>query len=175
MIETIQRWGGVLVRPRATFEAVAATPPPPRAERGWRSWIRPSTGWDGVWLTLLFVLGSQVERVTEALARFLATDSVLILLNGLLMAVLAPLLVGLLVEGLVGAQRARYRHLPLVPLVLAATVGNIIRQQGFVWPGPALLPEIVGTLWAASLAVYVRQTIPPDPKRRTQAPKGAEA
>ena len=126
-VRALKRYGGILIRPRATL-----------LELG------PEEGrWDGWILIALFVLGSQIERVTETIARFEVFRSFLVLLNGLALAVLTPILVGFMVEGIVGAARRRYRHLPLVALVVIATIGNLLRQQGVVWPGPRYLPEML--------------------------------
>lgn len=148
----ITRWGGILVRPRATLARLG-----PREGR-----------FDGWWLGGLFVLGSQLEHIAETFARYQAFRSFWLLVNGLALALLTPLLVGLLVEGLVGAARSRYRHLPLVALVLVATAANLLRQQGVVLPGPRYLPELLGTLWAAGLGLWIRKTVPPPPEPDTQ-------
>jgi hypothetical protein len=78
----------------------------------------------------------------------------------LAISLLTPLLAGLLVESLVGSARSRYRHLPLVALVVVTIVGNLLRQQGVVLPGPRYLPEMLGTVWAAGLALWIRKSIP---------------
>jgi hypothetical protein len=144
LVAAMQRWGGILIQPRATLAALGP-------EQGRYDW----------WLLAgLFVLGSQVEHLTAAVARFQAFRSVLVLVNALAISLLTPLLVGLLVESLVGSARSRYRHLPLVALVLIASVANLARQQGVVLPGPHYLPEMLGAAWAAGLALWIRKTIP---------------
>lgn len=140
----LDRFGGILVRPRATLEALG----PGEGRRDW--WV----------LAGLFVLGSQIEHLTEAIARYQAFRSFWLLVNGFALALLTPLLVGLLVESIVGAGRSRYRYLPLVALVLVATVANLLRQQGVVIPGPRYLPEMIGALWAAGLGVWIRKAMP---------------
>jgi hypothetical protein len=140
----LQRWGGVLVRPRATLEALGP-------EDGKHDW------W---WLAGLFVLGSQIQQLTETVARYQVFRSFLMLVNGFAIALLTPLLVGMIVESIVGQQRARYRHLPLVALVAVTVVANLLRQQGVELPGPRLAPEIVGTLWAAGLGIWIRKALP---------------
>jgi hypothetical protein len=140
----MQRWGGILIQPRATLETLGP-------EQGRHDW----------WLLAgLFVLGSQVQHLTEAVARFQAFRSVLVLVNALAISLLTPLLVGLLVEGLVGGARNRYRHLPLVALVAVTVVANLLRQQGVLLPGPRYLPEMLGTLWAAGLGLWIRKAMP---------------
>jgi hypothetical protein len=143
-LAAMQRWGGILIQPRATLTRLTD-------HEGRYDW----------WLLAgLFVLGSQVQHLTEAVARFQAFRSVLVFVNALAISLLTPLLVGLLVEGLVGSARSRYRHLPLVALVLVTVVANLLRQQGVVLPGPRYLPEILGTLWAAGLGLWIRRSIP---------------
>jgi hypothetical protein len=143
-LAAMQRWGGILIQPRATLTTLGPEP-------GRHDW------WP---LAVLFVLGSQVQHLTEAVARFQAFRSVLLLVNALAISLLTPLLVGLLVEGLVGGARSRYRHLPLVALVAVTVVANLLRQQGVALPGPRYLPEILGTLWAAGLGLWIRKAIP---------------
>lgn len=144
VMATMQRWGGILIQPRATLTALGP-------EHGRYDW----------WLLAgLFVLGSQVQHLTEAVARFQAFRSVLVLINALAISLLTPLLVGLLVEGLVGSTRSRYRHLPLVALVAVTVVANLLRQQGVLLPGPRYLPEMLGTLWAAGLGLWIRKAMP---------------
>ena len=146
-LAALQRWGGILIQPRATLTALGQ-----QSDRvGRYDW----------WLHAgLFVLGSQIEHLPAAIARFQAFRSVLVLVNALALSLLTPLLVGLLVESLVGGARSRYRHLPLVALVVAATVGHLLHQQGVVLPGPRYLAEILGTVWAAGLALWIRKAIP---------------
>lgn len=157
MQETLQRWGGILIRPRVTLEALASSP--------------PAVGkWDGWLLAVVFVVGSQVERLTATVARFELFQSYWLLLNGLALALLTPLLVSFLTEGVVGAKRARYRHLPLAALVAASTVGKLLAQLGVELPGPTFIAEIVGTVWAGGLAVWIRRKMPelePEPELNT--------
>lgn len=145
-LAALRRFGGILISPRATLLA-----------------LDPAEGrWDGWVLAALFVLGSQIDRLTEAIARFEVFRSGWVLLNALALALLTPLLVGLMVEGVVGAARARTRHLPVTALVLSATVGNLLRQQGVSLPGPHYLPEILGTAWALGLGFWIRKRMPPE-------------
>ncbi len=144
----LQRYGGILIRPRSTLLGLG-----------------PDEGrYDGWILAALFVLGGQVERVAETIARFEVFRSFWLLLNGFALALLTPILVGFMVEGIVGIARSRYRHLPLVALVLVATIGNLLRQQGVVWPGPRYLPEMLGLVWSVGLAVWIRKRLPAQPE-----------
>ena len=140
----LRRWGGILVRPRRTLEALA-----------------PGEGKaDGVALAALFVVGSQLQNLAHAAAQFTVLGSYLNLFGSFARSLLTPLMVALLVESLMGVKRARYRNLPLVPLVLISTLGNLARQQGLALPGPSFMPELVGTAWAAGLAVWIRRAMP---------------
>lgn len=150
--EALERWGGILIRPGATLRRLGV-------DEG---------KWDGWLLSALFVLGSQIQRLVETVAKFEAVRSYSLLLNGFALALLTPILVGLLVEGVVGAARSRYRNLPLVPLVLVATVGNLLRQQGVELPGPRYLPEMLGAAWGLGLAVWIRRSLPPESKAGTK-------
>lgn len=148
----LERFGGILLRPKATLARL-------HADEGRR---------DGWVLVGLFVLGSQIERLTETVARFEVFRSVLLLFNGLALALLTPVLVGFMVEGVIGAARSRYRHLPLVALVLLATLGNLLRQQGVTLPGPRYLPEMLGAAWALGLAWWIRKRMPAAPTEDAQ-------
>jgi hypothetical protein len=112
----------------------------------------------------LYVVGSQIQRLTEAVAKFEVIGSFAMLFNAIAIALLAPVLVALLVEGLVGANRARYRNLPIAALVLVATIGTLLRSFHVTLPGPTYLPEMLGTLWAAALAIWIRKTMPVEPE-----------
>jgi peroxiredoxin len=156
--DAVQRFGGILIRPKATLLGL-------RADEGRH---------DGWVLAGLFVLGSQIERLAEAVARFEVFRSVLLLFNGFALALLTPVLVGFMVEGVVGASRSRFRHLPLVALVVVATLGNLLRQQGVALPGPRYLPEMIGAAWALLLALWIRKRMPADasgPPQRETGPR----
>ena len=156
----LERYGGVLVRPRATLEALE------EGEGRYDWWV----------LAAVFVLGSQIEHLAETVARFEAFASWWLLVNGFAIALLTPLLVSLVVESIVGAGRSRYRHLPLVALVWVATLANLLRQQGVVLPGPRYMPEMIGAVWAAGLGVWIRAKLPAEIRQREagSAQDGAE-
>jgi hypothetical protein len=150
MLAAIQRWGGILVLPRRTLEGLRDGP--------------VGLGrFDGWWLMGLYLVGSQIQRLIEAVAKFEVLGSYAMLFNAIAIALLAPVLVMLLVEGLVGVQRSRYRNLPIAALVAVATLGTLLRQLHVDVPGPTYLPEMLGTFWAAGLAIWIRNEMPADP------------
>lgn len=151
----LARYGGILLRPRATVAALD-----PRVG-GWDEWI----------LTGLYVLGSQVGRVAEALASVAALglgSGVLILASGVGRAVLPPILVSVLVDSLLGRARGYRRGVFIVPLVLVAALARLAAQQGVRLPGPTYMPELVAAVWCAALALFTRSAVP------KQAPADAE-
>ena len=156
IVRALQRYGGVILRPRATLEGLA----PEEGRYDW--WI----------LALLFVIGSQLDHLTETAARFLVFDSFWLLVNGLAIALLTPLFVGLAVESIVGQARERYRHLPLAALVLVACCANLLRAAGLQLPGPRLLPEMLGAAWALGLAGWIRAKMPAEPAKSGEASGG---
>jgi hypothetical protein len=151
MFAAIARWGGILVHPRRTLDALREAP-------------HGLGRFDGWWLMGLYVVGSQIQRLTEALAKFEVLGSFAMLFNAIAVALLAPVLVALLVEGLVGVERSRHRNLPIAALVVVSTIGTLLRSFHVDLPGPTYLPEMLGTLWAAGLAIWIRKTMPAEPE-----------
>jgi hypothetical protein len=147
MRSALERWGGILVVPRRTLAALRDDP--------------PGVGrFDAWWLMGMYVAGSQIQRLTEAVAKFEVIGSYPMLFNAIAIALLAPVMVALLVEGLVGANRARFRNLPIAALVFVATIGTLLRSLHVDLPGPTYLPEMLGTSWAAALAIVIRKSMP---------------
>lgn len=165
-LAAIARWGGILVEPRRTLEALRDSASRSPATEGASGLGR----FDGWWLMGLYVIGSQIQRLTEAVAKFEVLGSFAMLFNALAIALLAPVLVALLVEGLVGVQRARYRNLPIAALVAVSTIGTLLRSFHVTLPGPTYLPEILGTLWAGGLAIWIRKTMPAEPEPQEAKP-----
>jgi hypothetical protein len=60
----------------------------------------------------------------------------------------------------------------LVALVLVATVGNLLRQQGVVWPGPRYLPEMLGLVWTVGIAIWIRSRMPALEPAKTEVERG---
>lgn len=147
MLRALARYGGILVRPRATVAALD-----PREGR-WDEWV----------LTLLYVAGSQVGRVAEALASVAAvgfSNGALVLASVVGRAVLPPILVSVLVDSLLGRARGYRRGLFIAPLVLISTLGRVLALNGFRLPGPAFMPELVGAIVCAAVAFVVRGSVP---------------
>jgi hypothetical protein len=140
-MRALWRYGGVLVQPRATARAL-------RADEGRH---------DGLVLGTLYLLGVGTLEVLRgvAMARVMAD------LGGLLMLVaavgrglVAPIVVLVACEVVLGRARSHRRGLMLVPLVVVATLAHEAAAQGL--PVRALLPEIVGGLLSVALAWWVR-------------------
>lgn len=143
----LARYGGILLRPRATVAALD-----PRVGT-WDEWI----------LTLLYVLGSQVGRVAEAIASVAAVglgNGILVLASGVGRAVLPPILVSVLVDSLLGRARGYRRGVFIVPLVLIASLARLGVQAGVRFPGPSYMPELVAAVACAGLALYARSAVP---------------
>ncbi len=148
MLAALRRYGGILVRPRATVAA-----------------LDPQVGsWDEWVLTALFVLGSQAERMAEAVASVAAIglgNGALILASAAGRAVLPPILVSVLVDALLGRSRGYRRGVVVVPLVLVASAARLASHAGIFMPGPSFMPEAIGAAWCAVLALWIRSAVPP--------------
>lgn len=159
------RWGGFLLRPRATVAAL------PHAV-GRR---------DGAVFLLLFAVGVHLLPLGDALADFLAMaalSALPALLGGFV--VLIPWLVATLaVEAILGPARAHRAALCLLPMLLLLTLARLLAGLGLPLPVPKYTLEIAGALLAAGLAVYVRPAVhlsdepgpsaPPPPRRAALA------
>jgi hypothetical protein len=142
----LDRWGGWLVRPRVH----AATVRPGDARR------------DVIALALLYAIGTSVYPMVEAFASLWAIRDV----NALLpfaaeigRIVLAPLLVLVAVETVLGSARSYQRAAGLLPLVIVGTAAHAARQLGWSIPGGAYVPDIVGGLLGVGLAWWIRESI----------------
>lgn len=161
----LARYGGILLRPRSTVAALD-----PRVGT-WDEWI----------LTVLYVLGSQVGRIAQALASVAAVglgNGILVLASGVGRAVLPPILVSVLVDSLLGRARGYRRGVFIVPLVTIASAARLAAQQGLRLPGPSYLPELVAAVVCAGLALYARSAVPveePDAKADAPAKDAEEA
>jgi L-lactate permease len=144
----LDRFGGWLVRPRAH----AAT-------------IHPDDGrWDAVVLGVLYAVGTSVYPIVEAVAALLAVrdfGGLLAFATALGRVVIAPLLVLVAVETVLGPARSYQRAAGLLPLVIVGTAAHAARQFGWSVPGGAFAPDIVGGLLGIALAWWIRDAIAP--------------
>lgn len=143
----LARWGGLLVAPRHTLRAL------PAGRVG---------AWDGVWLTLAYVLGAQLSRLADGVAAVAAMGLInggLVLLQAVGRSLLPPIMVLFLVETLLGSERAHRRGVFLAPLVFAVVAAKLAAQLGAPLSGPSFVPDLVGAVWSAALAVALRHEV----------------
>ncbi len=147
-LRALDRWGGLLVRPRTT------------AAR-----LHPAEGERDTWaLGLLYLLGSEVYGLVEAVAGFAAMkdSSSLMMLGGqLAWALVPPLLTLVVAETLLGPARAYRRAVALLPLVVIGAVAHALRQQGVTLPAPSWAVEVIGGSAGVALAGWIRGAVPP--------------
>ena len=148
----LSRWGGMLWRPRAHAAELAAAEGPR----------------DGLWLGLLYLVGTSVYALVAGLADALAVRN----LGGLIMfgstlarALVVPILVLVAGEAVLGAERSHRRGLGLLPLVILGTAAHTLRQLGIATPGPSWLPDAVGGVLGVALVWWIRDAVAP----RTEA------
>lgn len=144
-LAALARWGGLLLRPRATVAAL-----PHAAGRR-----------DGALFLLLYAAGAHLLPIGDAVADFLALASLSalpVLLSGL--AAVVPWLVATLgVEALLGPQRAHRAALCLLPMLLLVTAGRLLAGLGHPVPLPRYGLDILGALLAGGLALWLRPAI----------------
>lgn len=146
LLRALWRYGGLLWRPRATMRALS-----------------PDEGrWDGLVLGALYFLcvGTLEALKGVAMARVTAD------LGGLLMLVasvgrvlVAPIVVLVACETVLGRARSHRRGLMLLPLLVVAALLHEAAAQGM--PVRSLVPEIAGGLLCLALAWWVRPAIAP--------------
>ena len=140
----LTRTGGVLVAPRAS-SALGSE------EEG---------RFDATIGVCLFVLGSQLVHLVEAAAAVQAMPNwsgVTVFASALARAILPPILALFLFDSLLGTSHVRLRGRLLAPLVACATAAHLLVNAGYVVPGPAWAPEVVGIVWGAALAFFLRR------------------
>lgn len=147
VIAALDRWGGLLVAPRAT----AARTGPDQGRH------------DGLILTVVYLLGTELYGVMEAVAGLVALKNLgaLVMIGAQLgRALLAPILAVVVAETLLGPARAHRRAAVLLPLVFLGSVTHALRQQGLALPGPSWVPEAVGAALGVALVWWIRDAVP---------------
>ena len=146
LLRALWRYGGMLTRPRATARAL-------RADEG---------RFDGLVLGVLYVLCVG----TLELLRGVAMARVTLDLGGLLMLVsalgrvlVAPIVVLVACEAVLGRARSHRRGLLLLPLLVVAALAHEAAAHGVMVR--ALVPEIAGGLLCVALAWWVRPELEP--------------
>lgn len=143
VLRALQRWGGALLAPRRT---VAALHP----DEGQR---------DGLWLGVLYVVGTSLYPMSKAIATVLSTGSLIALASGVARVLLTPIVVTVLTETLLGGRRSHRGGLALVPLVVVGTIAHILAVSRLPTL-TGLWPDIVGALAAGALALWMRPAVP---------------
>jgi len=146
LLRALWRYGGLLWRPRATARALA-----------------PDEGrWDGLVLGLLYVacVGTLDVLKGVAMARVTADlGGLLMLVSAVGRVLVAPIVVLVACETVLGRSRSHRRGLLLLPLVVVAAVAHEAAARGM--HVPALAPEIAGGLLSILLAWWVRPELAP--------------
>ncbi len=151
MFALLQRYGGILLRPRTTIRSLA-----------------PGDGAiDGLVLVILYGLGAKLEPLAHGVANFQASQglSAVVALALGLVAFLPWVLTTLLVELTLGRDRTERTELCKVPLLVCAAGAGLADHLGATLPGPVYLPELLGAAWAVGLAAWVRADIITDEKK----------
>ena len=149
MTEALGRIGGYLLGPRAHAAVV-----------------EPGAGrWDAVLLGALYAVGTSIYPIAESLASLWAVRNwggVVTVAAALGRALIAPVLLLVIVETVLGSTRAYQRAAGLLPLVLVATAAHAARQMGWALPGGPYMPEILGGLLGVGLAFWIKPAIVPE-------------
>lgn len=146
-MQALYRYGAILIRPR---ETAAALDP----DEGIR---------DGLWLGVLFVLGGHVYPLMEAVATAWAVrnySGALMLGAALGRSLVAPILVLVACETILGPGRGYRRGICLVPLVLVSVAAHLLVRVGVPVPGPTWGPAVVGGVASLALALWIRPSVP---------------
>lgn len=144
LLRALWRYGGLLLQPRATVRALG-----------------PAEGrWDGLVLGVLYLacVGTLEILRGVAMARVTADlGGVLMLVAAVGRVLVAPIVVLVACETVLGRARSHRRGLMLVPLLVVASLAHEAQAQGATLP--MLAPEITGGLLSVVLAWWVRPAI----------------
>jgi len=141
LLRALWRYGGMLVQPRVTARALQAN----------------EVRWDGFVLGVLYLLcvGTLELLRGVAMARVTADLGGLLMLASALGRVLvAPIVVLVACETVLGRTRSCWRGLMLLPLLVVAALAHEAGAHGV--QVRTLVPEIAGGLLCVALAWWVR-------------------
>lgn len=144
ILRALWRYGGMLVQPRATAHAL-------QAEEGRHDGLILGTLYLLCVGTLDVIRGVAMARVTADLG------GLLMLVSAVGRVLVAPIVVLVACETVLGRERSHGRGLMLVPLLVVAAVAHEATAHGLLVP--AFVPEIVGGLLGVALAWWVRPAI----------------
>lgn len=160
-LAALHRYGGFLVAPRKTLA------------------VAPGDGHrDGLWLGVLYLVGTSIYPLAEAAATLVALHNLGALIGVFSIlgrALLVPILVVVAAEVLLGPGRAHRRGLALVPLVLMGTLLHAGRQVGMRPPGGELAWTIAAAFVGASLLWWAKSSIEPRREDEDAGGKGGRA
>lgn len=147
LLQALRRYGGLLLAPRATVRAL-------RPDEGLR---------DGLWLGGAYLLAMGTFELLEALVTLRATPD----LGGLVMllaavgrTLVAPILVLVACETVLGRARAHRRGLYLVPLLLVAGLAHEAGVHGLRLP--FYVAPVIGAVLAIALAWWTKGEVMPE-------------
>lgn len=144
LISALHRYGGVIAAPRATVAGLTA-------DEGQR---------DGLVLGGLYVLTVGTYALMEGIAGIVATrdlNALIMLASTLGRVLVAPILVLVAAETLLGAGRSHRRGLSMVPMLVAAIVVHELSAWGVAVP--PYCGELVGGGLGLGLAWWIRDAV----------------
>ena len=145
LVSALARYGGVITAPRRTVAAL-------RAGEGER---------DGLVLGLLYVVAVGTFALIESIAGIVAMRDLgafVMLASTLGRLAIAPILVLVAAETILGKGRTHRRGLALVPLIAVAVAARELAGLGV--DVPMYAPEIVGAVLGLALTWWIRPEIP---------------
>ena len=151
VIAALARYGGILAAPRRTAQGLS-----------------PDEGHhDGVVLAALCMFATGSYAILEGIAGLYALrnlGAVVMLLAALGRLLIAPVVVLVAAETLLGKDRSYRRGVALVPMLLVMAVAHELRVHGVEIA--AFVPEIVGGVAGVALAWWIRPSVPAVPVPR---------
>ncbi len=155
-LAAVGRWGTALLGPRRYASAA-----------------EPTVGQrDALWIGALFVVGTALYPVAEAVATLWATrnpNGALMLASALGRALLAPIITLVVAGTILGDTRRHQRALGLLPLLILGTTAHALQQMGTPVSVPMFAPEIAGAVLGAGLAFWIRPAVVPHGEERSDA------